>query len=77
MKREINVPVSCGNLTVHPGDLVLGDCDGIVIVPQDRLSETLKKARQILEKEEQIQAEVERGKTIFDMLGLNRFFESQ
>jgi len=40
MKGDINVPVSCGNLPVRPGDLVLGDCDGIVIVPQDRLSET-------------------------------------
>jgi 4-hydroxy-4-methyl-2-oxoglutarate aldolase len=76
MKGEINVPISCGNLTVHPGDLVLGDSDGIVVVPRDRLSETLEEARQILRKEEQIQAEIERGKTIFDMLGLNRFFDS-
>ena len=76
MKGEVNVPVSCGSITVHPGDIVLGDCDGIVVVPWNRLSETLEGARQIQKKEEEIQAEIERGKTIFDLLGLNRLFES-
>lgn len=76
MKGEVNVPISCGSLTVHHGDIVLGDCDGIVVIPRNRLSETLEGARQVLKKGEEIQAEIERGKTIFDMLGLKRLFES-
>jgi regulator of RNase E activity RraA len=30
---EINVPISCAGMVVHPGDLVIGDVDGVVIVP--------------------------------------------
>jgi 4-hydroxy-4-methyl-2-oxoglutarate aldolase len=30
---EINVPVSCGGVVVHPGDLIVADCEGIVAVP--------------------------------------------
>jgi hypothetical protein len=31
----INVPVICGGVIVHPGDIVLGDCDGLVVLPRD------------------------------------------
>lgn len=39
---EINYPVSCGGVVVHPGDLVIGDLDGVVIVPQDVCREILE-----------------------------------
>lgn len=29
---EINVPISCGNLVVHPGDIIVGDSDGVVVI---------------------------------------------
>lgn len=29
-----NVPIECGGVTVHPGDIVFGDIDGIVVIPQ-------------------------------------------
>lgn len=32
---EINVPVSCGGVVVHPGDVVVADVEGVVIVPRD------------------------------------------
>jgi len=32
---EINVPISCGNTVVMPGDLVIGDEDGVVVVPRE------------------------------------------
>lgn len=31
---EVNVPVSCGGVVVHPGDIILGDREGIVVVPR-------------------------------------------
>jgi 4-hydroxy-4-methyl-2-oxoglutarate aldolase len=32
---EINVPVSCGGVVVHPGDIIVGDEEGLVVVPRD------------------------------------------
>ena len=32
---ELNVPVACGGQVVHPGDILVGDRDGVVVVPRD------------------------------------------
>jgi len=40
----INAPINCGGITVKPGDLVVGDADGISVVPRERLEEVLEKA---------------------------------
>jgi regulator of RNase E activity RraA len=37
----VNVPVQCGGVAVHPGDLVLADDDGVVVVPPPRLDDVL------------------------------------
>ncbi len=49
---EINVAVSCAGLTVAPGDLVLGDADGVVAVSPARLPQLLEDARTKLAYEE-------------------------
>ncbi|SFL75013.1 RraA family protein [Pelosinus propionicus] len=51
---EINVPVSCGGVVVNPGDIVVGDADGIVIISPKDAPETLKKAIAKLAKEQAI-----------------------
>lgn len=43
---EINLPVRCGGITVSPGDLVVGDYDGVTVVPRDRIEEVLAKAEE-------------------------------
>lgn len=40
---KINVPIVCGGVGVEPGDLVVGDCDGVTVVPR-RLIETVLEA---------------------------------
>lgn len=48
---EAGVPISCAGVTVHPGDIVVGDVDGVVIVPADQAEEVLARAREKLEKD--------------------------
>lgn len=52
---EINVPITCAGLAVAPGDLVLGDADGVVAVSPGRLAQLLGevRAKQALEEEQQ------------------------
>jgi regulator of RNase E activity RraA len=53
---EINVPIACAGLAVNPGDLMIGDADGVVAVPSDLLSEVLSGVR-VKEREEREQRE--------------------
>jgi regulator of RNase E activity RraA len=41
---QINVPISCGGVGVEPGDIVVGDVDGVVIVPGGILEEVVSRA---------------------------------
>lgn len=52
---EINVPIACAGLAVTPGDLVLGDADGVIAVSPGRLGQLLEDvgAKQALEEEQQ------------------------
>jgi len=50
---EVNVPVSCGGVAVHPGDIVVGDADGVVVVPRASAEFVLAKARQKLAQDEE------------------------
>ncbi|MFZ4287168.1 RraA family protein [Variovorax sp. HJSM1_2] len=51
---EVNVPVSCAGLVVMPGDLVVGDADGVIAVPAAEAADVLLKTRAHLAKEAKI-----------------------
>jgi 4-hydroxy-4-methyl-2-oxoglutarate aldolase len=46
-----NVPVDCGGVTVSPGDIIVADEDGVVVVPRDQAEAVLKRAQEIDENE--------------------------
>lgn len=65
----INHPMSCGDVMVRPGDIIIGDEDGVVVVPQEEAEEILVKAKERVAKEEKIMAEIRAGKSFFEMMG--------
>ena len=48
---DYNVPVQCGGVIVNPGDLIVGDFDGVVVIPADLIDQTLRLAREKVSKE--------------------------
>lgn len=50
---ETNVPISCGGVVVHPGDLVVGDADGVIVIPKARTEEVLQLAIIKLQKDKE------------------------
>jgi regulator of RNase E activity RraA len=58
---EINVPISCGNTVVMPGDIVVGDLDGVAVVPREDAAEVLEKVQALEERERKRIAAIKAG----------------
>lgn len=58
---EVNYPIALGGYVVNAGDVVLGDDDGVVIVPRHMLEGIVAKASAKLAQEEKRRAEIEEG----------------
>jgi 4-hydroxy-4-methyl-2-oxoglutarate aldolase len=67
---SVNVAVVCAGVIVHPGDVIVGDVDGVVVVPRDRAAEVARLGRQRVEKEEQNRQRLRAGELGLDMYGL-------
>ena len=72
---EVNVPVNCGGIRVNPGDIILGDCDGVVVVPQEFEDEVFAKAQEKFDKEQHIVEQLKAGKTTLEVYGFNDLIE--
>ena len=72
---KVNVPVSCGGVCVRPGDMIIGDCDGVVVVPQEVEDEVFTKAEAKFKKEEKIVEALKQGKTTLEIYGFHRLIE--
>lgn len=49
---RLNETIACGNVAVSPGDIILGDDDGVVVIPRGRAEEILARAEAVFKKEE-------------------------
>lgn len=63
---EVNVPVSCGGVTVSPGDIIVGDRNGVCVVPPLFAEEIIENARKKIEKMNRLKEEIKAGKIIPD-----------
>ncbi len=69
---QVNHPITCGGVLVRPGDLVLGDGDGVVIVARERAEEVLAAAVAREERETEVMHRLEAGELTLDVLGFRR-----
>jgi len=68
----INNPIICGGVLVNPGDIVVADEDGVVVVPRQDAREVLKKAEEREKREEEIKKLVLQGKTTMEIYGFDK-----
>ena len=59
--KERDIPIVCGGIKVYPGDLVYGDCDGVVVVPQEMAGEVIEKAWEKVRGENTVREELRAG----------------
>jgi 4-hydroxy-4-methyl-2-oxoglutarate aldolase len=61
---EVNLGVSCGGVIIHPGDIIVGDQDGVVAVPLSRADEVASRLKEVQRKEADAEARVNRGEKL-------------
>ena len=72
---KLDVPVVVGGVEIRPGDLVVMDCDGAVVVPADRVDEMLPAARERAERETAVRQRYRDGDLSYDLQGLRALVE--
>ena len=65
---SINVPIACGGVVVNPGDFIVADLMGVVVVPLESAEEVVRLAQEQADREVATRAWVAQGKTVEDLL---------
>jgi 4-hydroxy-4-methyl-2-oxoglutarate aldolase len=63
---QINIPVSIGDARVEPDDLLLGDADGVLVIPKEHEDRVVELAEEIDAAEEKIMEALRQGKKLYD-----------
>ncbi len=69
---SLAAPVMVGNVVVHAGDLVVGDADGVVVIPNKRVAEVLEKSAKREGYEAGVMERLRAGEKSLDVFGFNR-----
>jgi regulator of RNase E activity RraA len=64
---DINVPIGCGDVPVWPGDVVVGDAEGVVVIPASIADEVAAEAVEMTAFEDFVTAEVRKGRSILGL----------
>jgi 4-hydroxy-4-methyl-2-oxoglutarate aldolase len=67
---SVNVPVVCAGATIQPGDIIVADIDGVVVVPRDSAVEVARFGNERLAKEEKSRERLRKGELGLDFYGL-------
>ncbi|GAC1321247.1 MAG: diguanylate cyclase [Chloroflexota bacterium] len=75
--ESMNQPISLGEIQVRPGDMVVGDADGVLVVPKSREQEIFETARAIEDAEQAIERETAKGIRLDDARKTFRYHQLQ
>jgi regulator of RNase E activity RraA len=64
---DINVPIACGDAPVWPGDVIVGDAEGVVVVPSHLADEIADEALEMTAFEDFVTEEVKKGRSILGL----------
>jgi 3-hexulose-6-phosphate synthase/6-phospho-3-hexuloisomerase len=67
---RLQEPIACAGQAVSPGDIIVADEIGVVVVPKERSPEVLKKAKEVAQKERRYKEGIRKGKTLSEIFGL-------
>ncbi len=70
---EINAEITCCGQTVRPGDWIIGDLSGIVVIPKERAYEIARRAHEVYKTEIRVREEIRRGGTLGSVQQLLRW----
>ena len=70
----LNKPIVIGDVLINPGDIIIGDRDGVVVVPQNRITEAIEKSAAREAKEENVRRQLREGKTSLQIYGWDKQF---
>jgi len=67
---SINIPIVCAGAPVHPGDVIVADMDGVVVVPRDQAAEVARLSADRVAKEQKTRERLRKGELGLDFYGL-------
>ncbi len=75
---EINVKIICGGVEVNPGDWIIADDNGVMVIPKQRAYEIARRALEVKKAEDRIRGEIEeKGRTLADVVELYKWEKVQ
>ncbi|MEZ5125220.1 MAG: 3-hexulose-6-phosphate synthase [Thermoleophilia bacterium] len=74
---EIGVPIVIAGQTIRPGDWIVGDDDGIMVLPREQAVELANRAMDVLERENRMRGEIDAGKTLAEVAYLQKWEKSR
>lgn len=72
LRGLVNHPVVCGGVAIHPGDLVVGDADGVVSIPRNGVGRVITLAQERETREAHMMERLRQGELTLDLLGLGK-----
>jgi 3-hexulose-6-phosphate synthase/6-phospho-3-hexuloisomerase len=70
---EINAEIYCGGILVRPGDYIVGDDHGVLVLPKERAYEIARRALEVKKNEERVREEIKRGSTLSKVIDLYKW----